>query len=245
MTGEVRLQKYLADCGIASRRRAEEYIAAGKVAVNGEIAQVGAKIKPGVDEVTFNGALVVPDGGEMVYIMLNKPSGVITSVTDQFGRKTVLDLVQDLIADTGARLFPVGRLDYASSGLLLLTNDGALTHSLSHPRHGSSKTYVVKTETPLDNHTVGAFADGVEIDGYVTRPAVLEIVGADKKTAKIVLKEGRNRQIRKMFEVLGIRVASLKRTAIGEIRVDGLKVGQWRHLTPQEVNYLKNFSIKP
>ena len=241
MTGEVRLQKYLADCGIASRRRAEEYIAAGKVAVNGEIAQVGAKIKPGVDEVVFNGALVVPVG-EMVYVILNKPAGVITSAADQFGRKTVLDLVQDLIADTGARLFPIGRLDYASGGLLLLTNDGALAHGLSHPRYGSQKTYAVKTETALDDRAVRAFADGVEIDGYLTRPAILEIISPDKKTAKIVLSEGRNRQIRKMFEVLGIGVVSLKRTAIGELRIDGLKVGQWRHLTPQEVEYLKQFS---
>ena len=232
---EIRLQKYLADCGIASRRRAEELIAAGKVTVNGQIAQLGAKIVPGEDEVLLDGALVAPKSEKFVYIMLNKPSGVITSASDQFGRKTVLDFVSDI----DARLFPVGRLDYATSGLILLTNDGALAHMLSHPRHGSEKTYMAKVEKPLDARTAQAFAEGMEIDGYVTRPAALEIVGADKKTAKIVLKEGRNRQIRKMFEALDIRVVSLKRTAIGEIAIGGLKVGQWRHLTAEEVAYLR------
>jgi len=234
-TSEIRLQKYMADCGVASRRRAEEYIAAGKVSVNGLIAQVGAKIVPGVDQVVFNGSLIVSKSENAVYIMLNKPAGVITSASDQFGRKTVLDLVSGV----EARLFPIGRLDYATSGLILLTNDGALTHILSHPRHGSEKTYIAKVATPLDDSVVQAFANGIEIDGYMTRPAQLEIVGADKKTAKIILKEGRNRQIRKMFEALGIGVVSLKRTAMGKIVLGGLKVGQWRHLTAEEVVYLK------
>ena len=232
---KIRLQKYLADCGIASRRHAEEMIAAGRVAVNGQIAQLGAKIVLGEDKVFLDGAPVVPKSEKMVYIMLNKPKGVITSASDQFGRKTVLDFISGI----DARLFPVGRLDYATSGLILLTNDGALAHMLSHPRHGSEKTYIAKVETPLDARIVQAFAEGMEIDGYVTRPAALEIVGADKKTAKIILKEGRNRQIRKMFEALDIRVASLKRTAVGEIAIGGLKVGQWRHLTAEEVAYLK------
>ena len=231
---EIRLQKYLADCGIASRRRAEELISAGKVTVNGETAQIGAKVVPGRDEVRFDGVIVTP-ADEMVYIALNKPKGVITSASDQFGRKTVLDLVKDI----NARLFPVGRLDYATSGLILLTNDGGLAHSLSHPRYGLEKTYIAKVGAPLEADIVQAFANGMEIDGYTTRPAVLEIIGADKKTAKIILKEGRNRQIRKMFEGLGVQVVSLKRTAIGNIRLDGLKVGQHRFLTTQEVRYLK------
>ncbi|MDR2182934.1 MAG: rRNA pseudouridine synthase [Clostridiales bacterium] len=237
---QVRLQKYLADCGIASRRRAEELIIAGKIAVNGEIAQIGAKVAPGMDEVLFEGALVVSKSEEAVYIMLNKPAGVITSTSDQFGRKTVLDFVGGI---SGARLFPVGRLDFATSGLILLTNDGALAHRLSHPRHGSEKTYMAKTAAPLDDSVAQAFAEGMEIDGYVTRPAVLEIIGADKKTAKIILKEGRNRQIRKMFEGLNIRVVSLKRTAIGKLAIGGLKVGQWRHLTAQEIAYLKGGAL--
>ena len=235
---QIRLQKYLADCGIASRRRAEELISAGKITVNGHIAQIGTKISSGVDEVVFAGEIVSPKS-EMVYIMLNKPAGIITSASDQFGRKTVLDLVSGV----NARLFPVGRLDYATSGLILLTNDGALANSLSHPRHGSEKTYIAKVATPLDARAIQIFAEGVKIDGYTTRPAVLEIVGADKKTAKIILKEGRNRQIRKMFDMLGIRVVSLKRTAIGKIAIGGLKVGEWRHLTVEEVEYLK--TIKP
>jgi pseudouridine synthase len=233
-----RLQKYLADCGIASRRRGEELIAAGKITVNGEIAQIGTKIVPGVDKVVYEGRLVVPKNQKPVYIMLNKPAGVITSVSDQFGRKTVLDFV----ADVEARLFPVGRLDYATGGLILLTNDGALAHILSHPRHGFEKTYTAKTAVPLDASTVQAFALGIKIDGYTTRPALLEIVGADKKTAKIILKEGRNRQIRKMFETLGIGVLSLKRTAIGKIGIGGLKVGQWRYLTAEEIAYLNKFN---
>ena len=222
---------------MASRRRAEELIVAEKVTVNGQIAQIGAKIVPGQDEVMLDGQAVVPKGEEHVYIMLNKPSGVITSASDQFGRKTVLDFV----ADIDARLFPIGRLDYATSGLILLTDDGGLAHKLSHPRHGSEKTYIAKLAAPLDVRHVRAFAGGMEIDGYTTRPAELEIVGADKKTAKIILKEGRNRQIRKMFEVLDMRIVSLKRTNIGKIAIGGLKVGQWRHLTTEEVAYLKNF----
>ena len=236
----IRLQKYLADCGIASRRRAEELIAAGKVAVNGQIARIGTKITPGADEVVYGGEIVAPKNEKPVYIMLNKPAGVITSASDQFDRKTVLDMVTGI----DGRLFPVGRLDYATSGLILLTNDGALAHILSHPRHGSEKTYMAKTAASLDASAVQAFAKGIAIDGYTTRPAVLEIVGSDKKTAKIVLKEGRNRQIRKMFEALGIDVVSLKRTAIGKIGIGGLKVGQWRHLTDDEVAYLYKFDGK-
>jgi len=236
---EVRLQKYLADCGIASRRRAEELIAAGKVTVNGEIAQIGAKVVLGKDEVRFDGALVEPKS-EMFYILLNKPMGVITSASDQFGRKTVMDFV----ADIDARLFPIGRLDYATSGLILLTNDGAFAQGLSHPRYGIEKIYMAKVEMPLDASAVKAFAEGMEIDGYTTRPVVLEIIGADKKTAKVVLKEGRNRQIRKMFEGLGVKVVSLKRTAIGDIRLGDLKLGQYRHLTTQEIAYLKKFSTQ-
>jgi len=234
---EVRLQKYLADCGIASRRRAEELISAGKVTLNGHIAQIGAKVVPGDDEVRFDGALVKPKS-EMFYVLLNKPKGVITSASDQFGRKTVLDFVNDI----DARLFPIGRLDYATSGLILLTNDGAFANGLTHPRYGLEKIYIAKVETPLDASAVKAFADGMEIDGYTTRPAVLEIIGADKKTAKVVLKEGRNRQIRKMFEGLGMSVVSLKRTAIGDIRIGDLQIGQYRHLATDEVTYLRRFS---
>lgn len=231
---EIRLQKYLADCGMASRRHAEELIADGRVTVNGETAQIGMKITPGQDEVTLNGA-VVTHKSDNVYILLHKPRGVITSVADQFGRKTVLDLVKGI--DT--RLFPVGRLDYATSGLLLLTNDGDLTNRLTHPRHSVGKTYMARVQNPLTESDVAAFNQGIIIDGHPTRPVKLEILGAEKKVAKITLHEGRNRQIRKMFEALDNSVVALKRVAIGKITLGELKAGEYRHLTREEITYLK------
>lgn len=231
---EIRLQKYLADCGIASRRRAEELIGEGRVTVNGETAQIGAKITPMTDEVLLDGIAVEPKR-DNVYILLHKPRGVITSAADQFGRQTVLDLVKDV----DARLFPVGRLDYATSGLLLLTNDGDLTNRLTHPRHSVGKVYMARVKNALDEGDVAAFNQGIVIDDHLTRPSRLEILGAEKKVAKITLHEGRNRQIRKMFEALGNSVVALKRVAIGKIVLGDLASGEYRHLTQDEVNYLK------
>ena len=228
------MQKYLADCGICSRRRAEVLITEGKVTVNGQIAEIGTKITPGADEVTCNGAAVMPIG-QHVYILLNKPVGVITSASDQFGRKTVLDLV----GDVGVRLFPVGRLDYSTSGLILLTNNGQLANKLMHPKGGMEKTYMATVHKPLAHLDIKAFADGVDIDGYVTRPAVLEITSVDKKSAKIILREGRNRQIHRMFEALGNDVLSLERVALGTIYLEGLLPGQYRHLTVDEIAGLR------
>lgn len=235
MSEQIRLQKYLADCGIASRRAAEVMIAEGRIKVNGCVAQLGAKITPGVDEVCFDDDVVAPkpetDGH--VYIALHKPPGVITSAHDQFGRTTVLDLV----GDVKARLFPVGRLDYATSGLILLTNDGEMANKLTHPRHSVAKIYEAVLRRPLGGADVQAFRKGVVIDGRMTRPAGL-IVGPDKRTAKIELKEGRNRQIRKMFEVLDNEVISLKRIGIGQIALGDLEPGKFRHLARAEVKYL-------
>jgi len=233
MENNIRLQKYLAQCGVASRRAAETLIAEGKVTINGEIAEIGAKITPGADEVRLNGKIVVlPLSEKPVYIALNKPVGVISAVTDQFGRTTVTDLV----AGVGARLFPVGRLDYATSGLILLTNDGDVTFKLTHPRHSVEKTYIAAVKRPLGVADVRAFAEGILIDDHKTRPANLEYDGL---TAKVILKEGRNRQVRKMFEAIGNEVVTLQRVSVGLIALGGLTPGQYRHLAADEIDYLK------
>jgi len=233
MENNIRLQKYLAQCGVASRRAAETLIAEGKVAVNGKIAEIGAKITPGTDEVRLNGKIVAPPLVEkLVYIALNKPVGVISAVTDQFGRTTVTDLV----AGVGVRLFPVGRLDYATSGLILLTNDGDVTFKLTHPKHSVEKTYIAVVRRPLGAADVRAFAEGIAIDGHKTRPVNLEYDGL---TAKVILKEGRNRQVRKMFEAIGNEVVMLQRISVGLITLNDLAPGQYRHLVADEINYLK------
>lgn len=228
---QIRLQKYLADCGIASRRACEELISAGRISVNGQTAQIGAKIM--LDDIVFMDGAAVALKSENIYIALHKPKGVITSVKDQFGRKTVIDFVSGI----DARLYPIGRLDYGTSGLILLTNDGELAQKLTHPRHSIAKIYTAKLSKPLDALHVKAFAEGITIDGYTTRPASLEILG-NGYAAKIILKEGRNRQIRKMFEALEVGVVSLKRIAIGHIKLGELPVGKYRHLTAEEISGL-------
>ena len=233
MENRIRLQKYLADCGVASRRRAETFIAAGKITINGKVAEIGDKIIAGVDEVRLNDEIVAMAPDEMLtYIALHKPVGVISSAADQFGRPTVLDLV----ASVGVRLFPVGRLDYATSGLILLTNDGDITFKLTHPSFSVEKTYIAKLRKPLDADAVRAFKQGIIIDGRKTRPAHLEY---NNNSARITLKEGRNRQVRKMFEALGNGVSALQRLSVGQISLGSLKPGEFRHLSNLEVDYLK------
>ena len=229
---QIRLQKYLADCGIAGRRTCEGFITDGRVTVNGRTAQIGEKITF-EDIVCMDGVQVSPKK-ENIYIALHKPRGVITSAKDQFGRKTVIDLLSGI----DARLYPVGRLDYATSGLLLLTNDGELAQKLTHPRHSVEKAYIARLSKSLNASHVKDFAEGMNIDGYTTRPVNLEIIG-NGHAAKIILKEGRNRQIRKMFEVLGVNVVSLKRISIGHIKLGELPSGQYRHLTEEEISKLK------
>ena len=232
----IRLQKYLADCGIASRRAAEVLIGAGRVTVNGQVGQIGDKVLPGADEVCLDGKTVaLREGVGFAYIALHKPVGVISSAVDQFGRPVVTDLV----GDGFGRLFPVGRLDYASTGLILLTNDGEIANKLTHPRFSVEKIYEARLRRPLDGALVSAFRQGVVVEGKLTRPADLEIIGRDKQSAKICLKEGRNRQIRKMFEVLGNEVVALKRVAIGRISLGELDVGKYRKLTAAEIEYLR------
>jgi len=234
---EVRLQKYLADAGIASRRKAEELILAGKVQVNGvTVTELGTKVDDKVDSVFYNGKRVI-NNEPMVYIMLNKPEGFVTTVKDQFDRPTVLDLVKNV----KERVFPVGRLDYDTSGLLILTNDGDLTYKLTHPKHNIEKTYVAKVYGTPGEEAVRKFKHGIHIEGKKTEPAKLEVLEENGKfsVCKITITEGRNRQVRKMCEAVKHPVASLKRVSTGELTLGELKKGQYRHLTEKEVKYLK------
>lgn len=235
---EMRLQKFLADCGVASRRKAEELIAAGRVSVNGEvISGQGVKVDSQRDIVTVDGEAVRPVH-KHTYILLNKPEGYICTVDDQFGRPTVIDLVKDI----DARLYPVGRLDYDTSGLLILTDDGRLTHRLTHPSHSVEKTYIATVKGIPTEQELDILRAGIIIDGYKTHPAKLEIVEARKGVAvvKIIISEGRNRQVRKMLAHIGHDVTALRRAAIGELSLGRLEKGKYRHLTLREIQYLQN-----
>ncbi|MBQ7574728.1 MAG: rRNA pseudouridine synthase [Clostridia bacterium] len=235
----VRLQKYIAMSGAASRRKAEELISEGRVKVNGSvISEQGVKVEIGADKVTLdNKELKVKD--KKYYIMLNKPVGYVTTVKDQFDRPTVIDLVGDEI---NARLFPVGRLDYETEGLLLLTNDGDFTYRVTHPKFHTDKTYIAVIGGGVSIQGMSALRKGVRIDNYTTSPADVTMLDASagKTTIKITIHEGKNRQVRKMFEAIGCKVIALQRIQIGQIELGNLPLGRWRHLTSHEVNYLMN-----
>jgi pseudouridine synthase len=234
---EIRLQKYLADAGIASRRKAEELILAGKVTVNGKVVtELGTKIDDKKDTVFFQGKKVECKQ-ELVYIMLHKPEGYVTTVQDQFHRATVMDLVSGI----QERIFPVGRLDYDTSGLLLLTNDGDVTYRMTHPKHHIEKVYEAKLFGTPDPTDLAKFRRGVIIDGKRTQPAKIEILEKGEKysVVRIAIVEGRNRQVRKMCEAIRHPVAQLKRIATGELELGDLPKGKYRHLTKSEINYLK------
>jgi pseudouridine synthase len=234
---ETRLQKYLAECGVASRRKSEEYILEGRVKVNGKvITELGTKVKKG-DRVEFDGKLVNKEE-RLVYIMLHKPEGCVTTVTDQFERHTVMDYI-----DIEERIFPVGRLDYDTSGLLLLTNDGELTYKLTHPKHNITKTYIATVENEPSKEEMQRFSKGLIIDGYKTSPAKIFVAKHHENglvSLKIQIKEGRNRQVRKMCEEIGCPVRYLKRIATGRLVLGTLKKGDYRELTTDEVAYLKS-----
>ncbi len=232
----VRLQKYMAQCGVASRRAAEEMILAGRVRVNKTvITELGTKINPDKDKVYVDSKQIA-ESSKKYYIMLNKPVGYITSAKDQFDRKTVLDLVSDL----DARLYPVGRLDYDSEGLIFLTNDGDFTYHLTHPANEVKKKYQVTVSGMVDMDTVWQLRKGVEIDGRMTAPARVEITKQTEGTTDLtfVISEGRNRQIRKMCEAVGHTVIRLRRVAVGNVILGNLPRGKWRHLTPGEIQLL-------
>lgn len=234
---EERLQKYMADCGLMSRRAAEEEIRKGLVTVNGVPAELGTKVTPGVDQVLYKNRKVVMPRGEHVYIMLNKPAGYVTTANDEKGRPCVTDLVKSV----GRRVYPIGRLDMASEGLLLLTDDGALTEKLTHPRHSIPKIYNVKVEGEITEEQYKTLLSPMEIDGYPIRPVYTEVLKRkDGKTLlQMTLYEGRNRQIRKMCEQVGLQIRFLKRIAIGNLTLGRLRVGEWRYLTKEQVSYLK------
>lgn len=235
-----RLQKFLANCGVASRRKCEELITAGLVKVNDKIVtELGTKINPDIDKVEYNGHAVKPEINK-VYILLNKPIGYVTTSNDQFDRDTVLDLVK-----VKERVVPVGRLDMYTSGALILTNDGDFVYKVTHPKHEIEKTYTVTLKGIVTKEEVQALRDGVKIDDYTTKPARVKILKTDveknQSRLEITIHEGKNRQVRKMCEAVGRRVLALHRSKIGEIGVKDLKIGTWRYLTNNEiVNITKN-----
>ncbi len=232
---KIRLQKYISECGIASRRKAEELIAAGKVKVNGKPASIGDKVDPKRDTVVVSGKKLVKSK-KNTYIMLHKPRGFITTLSDEMGRKCVAQLVEDV----GTRVYPVGRLDRDSEGLLLLTDDGEFANALTHPTHHVPKTYRVTIRPSINEEQITKLTTGIEIDGRMTMPSEVRVI--EKKEGRVVLEiiiyEGRNRQIRKMCDALGLEVARLKRTQIGSIKLGMLKQGDWRNLTDEEVHKL-------
>lgn len=236
----VRLQKYIAMSGAASRRAAEVMISEGRVNLNGKtVTEQGIKVEIGADKIELDGVpLVVKD--KKYYIMLNKPVGYVTTVKDQFDRPTVIDLIKN---DISARVFPVGRLDYETEGLLLLTNDGDFAYKVTHPKFHMDKTYIAIVKGSLTAGGIAKLRKGVKIDdGFTTSPAEVEILDSvEGRTAvKITIHEGKNRQVRKMFEAIGCEVTNLGRTKIGTVELGHLPLGRWRHLTSHEISYLMN-----
>ena len=229
---EIRLQKYLAQCGVASRRGAEQIIRDGRVAVNGVIVtEMGTKLKKN-EKVTVDGQVVKPEKNKY-YILLNKPSGVLSSVKDDRGR----DCVVNLIEGVDARLYPVGRLDYDTTGLLLLTNDGDFMQKVTHPSFEIWKTYRAVVKGVPTETDVKRFAEGLMLDDGKTLPAVLDVVGYKGNNAivEVSIREGRNRQVRRMMERIGHPVTSLTRISFGSLELGDLKPGKWRHVRPEEI----------
>lgn len=235
MEEEIRLQKYLAECGIASRRKCELLIEEGKIKVNSKVAVIGTKINPEKDIVEYDGKIIKESKKKHTYILLNKPIGVVTTADDQFGRETVLDLVK-----VSERVVPVGRLDMYTSGALILTDDGDFIYKVTHPKHEIDKTYTVTVIGIVEADEVEKLRNGVVIDEvYTTKPAKVKILKTDKETNKsrleITIHEGKNRQVRKMCEAVGRKVIALHRSRIGNIGVKDLKIGTWRYLTDKEI----------
>ena len=230
----MRLQKFFSDAGILSRRAAEEEIARGNVRVNGEIAHIGDSVDPERDIVEYKGKKIEPRAQKKYrYILLNKPRGYVTTAKDEKGRRTVTDLVRGVCS----RVYPVGRLDMDSEGLLLLTDDGDFANFMTHPRHEIPKIYHVTLSKCPDELQIAALSSPMTIDGYVLRPVTVIPLSSD--TLEMHLYEGRNRQIRRMCEAVGLRVKLLRRVAIGELKLGELPLGRWRELTEQEISYLK------
>ena len=232
----MRLNKYIAQHGIASRRKADQLIQEGKVRVNGKVfTELGYDVKDG-DQVQIGG-MVLESPEERVYYALHKPTGYITAAQDPQGRP----VVTDLLTDVTQRVFPVGRLDYETSGLLILTNDGQMSFRMSHPKHQVSKTYEVWVSGHPSKERIFRLKNGVDIGGYVTKPAEVELLKESEKGTllQVIIHEGKNRQVRKMMKAIGHPVVELKRTSIGEIRLGRLMVGHYRKLSKEEMKYLE------
>ena len=236
----MRINKYIALCGVASRRKAEELILAGRVTVNDEVmTELSYNVDEENDIVKVDDKLIKEEN-KLVYILLNKPEGYITTVKDQFDRPSVLDLVSDI----KERVYPIGRLDYETSGLLLLTNDGDLTYKLTHPKHEVDKTYVARVKGKLTKEEIERFKTGLKIEDYTTAPAKLKVIKYDEQRdsslLEIKIHEGKNRQVRKMCKAINHPVLRLRRSAMGKIKIGDCEIGKYRYLTEDEIKYLKN-----
>jgi len=236
MEKKIRLQKYMAQCGIASRRHSEELILAGRVKVNGKtVTQMGFQVSE-QDRVEVDGKVIKKEE-KLVYIMLNKPAGYVSTVSDPEGRKTVLDLIEGV----NERIYPVGRLDYDTTGLLILTNDGDFAFENTHPGHEIEKTYIAEVSGIPSDKALETLRKGIVLDGRKTAPAKVEVIDIKSKSAvlKIIIHEGRNRQVRRMCEAVGHPVIKLKRTAVGKLTLGDLKPGEWRYLSSKEVKLIR------
>ena len=234
---KIRLQKFFTDAGVMSRRAAEKEIIDGRIRVNGLVAQLGDRVDPELDTVEYKGKIVPYRSGELTYIMLNKPVGCVTTADDEKGRKNVVELVSSL----GKRVYPVGRLDMNSDGLLLLTDDGELANKLTHPRHNIPKIYRVNVTKAPTEEQLAILRSPLLLDGYRIQPVKTEVISSgDGALMEMTLFEGRNRQIRRMCEAAGLKISRLTRIAIGDLKLGTLPTGKWRHLTSDEIEYLKN-----
>lgn len=239
---KIRLQKHLSQCGIASRRKAEELIENGRVRINGRVASLGDKVDPKRDKVTVNGKNVVPVT-EKVYIMLHKPRGFVTTMKDELDRKCVSDLVKNV----GTKVYPVGRLDRNSEGILIMTNDGELANALTHPSAQVNKTYRVTVKGTVTDEQIDKMASGIKLDDKVTQPCNIFVMERkeDRTVLCFIIHEGINRQIRRMCEAVKLEVMRLKRTEIAGVKLGMLKQGDWRELNDRELQRLQNVSTKP
>jgi len=233
----MRINKYLESCGVGSRRFCDNLVAEGKVMVNGRLGRIGQDIDE-KDSVTVDGKKVSPATVKNLYFIMNKPKGYVCTVKDDKGRKTVMELLPRL----STRVVPVGRLDYDSEGLLLFTNDGELINRLTHPRNEIPKTYLVKIEGEISESSLAKLRAGVELDGKVTNRSTVKVISVDDKFTKlsVTITEGRNRQVRRMFEAVGKEVVFLKRIKIGDLTLSGVDRGKCRPLSRAEVEYLRN-----
>ncbi|MBE6651598.1 MAG: rRNA pseudouridine synthase [Ruminococcaceae bacterium] len=232
----LRIQKYLSDCGVMSRRKAEEEIRDGKIFVNGKVAEIGQKINPTNDVVMYRGK-IVERSEQKLYIMLNKPRGYVSTMSDDKDRRCVADLVKDV----NSRVYPIGRLDYNSEGLLLFTNDGEIANRLIHPKSDIEKVYLVRVKGRATAEQLEMLNKSMVIEGYRIRPCNVSVEddSSENQLLRFVLHEGRNRQIRRMCEQVGLFVTRLKRISVGKIFLSGLGSGKWRSLSKTEIDYLK------